>query len=282
MNVKKSRWALLAAGLMGATGISPLSAALPTMSQKEWLGYFVGVQNRTFQFGLTSEGKAAIRVMGKKGDPLSSNMTIPVEILVEETLPDGKTTERKIMPGTLESAQPATDKPKDVVIRGKVTGGASFEVFVSEERGGISLGGRMLDPGTLKNPVRFAIALKFPNVYASAKKGGGDKKEVKAFEDKTKRDRLQLVWTDKTRVKPSLSEKTDANSKEINGPGITAAQLELSPYDGRGFEITASENSSMRLSNKQAGPLHEGFSLTWTADPAKDPEGKARLSIDVK
>jgi hypothetical protein len=36
------------------------------------------------------------------------------------------------------------------------------------------------------------------------------------------------------------------------------------------------------LSNRQVGPLHDGFVLTWVSDPAKDPDGLARLSFDVK
>jgi hypothetical protein len=29
-------------------------------------------------------------------------------------------------------------------------------------------------------------------------------------------------------------------------------------------------------------PLHEGFMIVWMADTAKDPEGKARLAIEVR
>jgi hypothetical protein len=44
----------------------------------------------------------------------------------------------------------------------------------------------------------------------------------------------------------------------------------------------ASENSSITLENKPPAALVEGFSMTWTADVAKDPEGKARLSFGMK
>jgi hypothetical protein len=282
MNVTKSRMVVLAAGLMGAVGILPVGAALPTMKEKQWLGYFVGVQNRAFQFGLTPDGKAFIKPMGKKGEPVSSKLTIPVTFKVLETMPDGKVVSRQIVPESLESAQPATDKPENIVIKGKVTGDAAFEIFVNEERGGISLGGRLVEPGNLQNPLEFSIDLRIPDVYAHAKKKTGNKKEEKAFEEKAAKDRLQLIWTDKKRVKTSLTDKVDASSKEISGPGIAAVQLELSAYDEKKLEVTASENSSIKLENRPPASLVEGFTMTWTANSGKDPQGKARLNIDMK
>lgn len=273
---------LWAVGCLGLTGISPVSAELPGLEEKDWLGYFVGFQNKKFQFAITSQGKAAIKVIGKKGEPLAKKLTIPVEFLVEEIRPDGKASVKNLMPETLESAQPATLKPQQIVIRGKVTGEASFEVFVNEDRGVISMGGRLLDPGTLtKNPLRFSIRLKFPDAYPSAKEAG-DKKEEKELKKKLKNDRLQLSWTDGTRVRQPTDKAVDAGSKEINGPGIAAMQVEFSSYDEKKFEFTASPSSTMTLAGGPAAPLHQGFTLTWLADAAKDPEGKARLSFEVK
>ena len=278
-NHKLGMW--VAGGLCFA-GITPVLAELPGLTEREWLGYFVGFQNKKFQFAITSQGKAAIKVLGKRGEPLAQKLTIPVEFLVEEIHPNGKANVRNLKPETLESAQPATHKPQQIVIRGKVTGEASFEVFVSEDRGVISLGGHLLDPGTLtKNPLRFSIRVKFPDAYPSAKTTA-DKKEEKELKDKLKNDRLQLSWTDGTRVRQPIDKAVDASSKEINGPGIAAMQVEFSSYDEKKFDFTASPGSTMTLSNSKSGPLHEGFTATWMADPAKDPAGKARLSFEVK
>lgn len=282
MNVRNRKFGMWMAGLLCVAGVAPASADLPGLAEQEWLGYFVGFQNKKFQFAITSQGKATIKVIGKKGEPLAQKLTIPVEFLVEEIRPDGKPSVKNFQPETLESAQPATNKPQQIVIRGKVTGEARFEIHVNEDRGMISLGGRLLDPGTLtKNPLRFSIRLKFPDAYPNAK-AAGDKKEEKELEHKMKNDRLQLSWTDGKRVKQATDKAVDAGSNEINGPGIAAMQVEFSSYDEKKFEFSASENSTMRLSGTLAAPLHEGFTLTWMADPAKDPDGKARLSFEVK
>lgn len=281
MNSSQSWKRVLALSLMGMTGFSPVSAALPTLQEKEWLGYFVGVQSRALRFGITSEGKTAIHVMGRRGEPLSRKLAIPVNFLVLETLPGGKVISRKIQSESLESVQSATNKPQNIVIRGKVTGDAGFELFINEERGVISLGGRLLEREKSKNPLKFVIDLRIPNVYADVD-NHGDKKEEKAFEERTRRDRLQLIWTDQKRVKQSLSEKVDAGSPKICGPGIAAVLVELGAYEGKEIEVTASGSSQIALSNRASAPLIDGFSITWTTDSMKDPEGKTRLSIGVR
>lgn len=280
MTFPNSKVGVLVAGWMALTGMLPALAELPMLKDKEQLGYFVIVKNRVFQFDISQAGKISFKLLGKKGEAIQKQV-VAVDFLVEETLPDGKVVRRQVKTETLESAQPATTRPQDIVIRGKVTGDASFEMFASEGQGGIALGGRLVDPGTSKNPMRFAISLKFPNVYVDAKKDG-DKKEVKEFEEKIKKDKVQLVWTDKERVKLSGNDRVDAGSKEVNGPGIASAQIEFFGMQERRFDITATENSMMTLSSASPGPLNQGFSLTWSADAAKDPQHKARLVIKAQ
>ena len=53
-------------------------------------------------------------------------------------------------------------------------------------------------------------------------------------------------------------------------------------YKGKKFLISASPNSTLTLANAKAAPLHEGFTIQWLADTTKDPEGKARISFEVK
>lgn len=272
---------MLAAGLISMVGNLTASAELPQMLDKEWAGYFVGFQNKKFQFSVTPQGEGAIRVIGGKDELLARRLTIPVEFVVEEILPDGKAKARAILPETLQSAQAATDKPKQIGFQGKVRGDAGFEVFIHEERGVISLGGRLLNSGTVKNPLRFSLRVTIPDIYPS-EKNGGDKKGIEAFEKRSENDRLQLTWTDGKKVRPAIDKPVDAGSKEINGPGIATAQVAFSAYDEKKFEFVAAENSRISISGRRVAPLHQGFFITWTADPAKDPESKARLNLEVR
>jgi hypothetical protein len=280
----KNLWSL--AGVLGSVllafgGIQQSSAMLPSLDDHPWTGYFVGCDSRRHEFGLTSQGKMVLRAKDSKGNALGRKAEIPITIAIEEIGPNGKSTVKKIDPGSLESEQEMTDNFEKVVVTGKVTGDASFEVILEHSRGKISLGGRILDPGTLTaSALRFSFRVKIPNVYSRVKKE--TKKEQKDFERRIKDDRVILKWTNKKRVKVPLDEDVDASSKEINGPGIASIQVELSTYKGRKLEFAASENSMIQLANRKPAPINQGFIVNWLPDPAKDPEGKARFLIEVK
>ena len=263
-------------------GLSSASAGLPSLNEKRWLGYFIGFQNKKFGYGFTVYGKSSIKFVGLKGEPLTPKLAIQVDFMIEEILPSGKSCVRLILPESLVSSQPAGKSPKNVVIRGKVKGDASFEVAVHEDHGLISLGGRLVDKGKLvKNPLRFSIRMKFPKAYSSTK-NDRDKKKQEVFEEKTRKDRMSITWTDGKHIKQATDQPVDASSKEISGPGISALQVEFSSFAGKKIECVASANSVIALSNGRAGPLHDGFVLTWVSDSAKDPQGLARLSFDVR
>jgi hypothetical protein len=272
---------VMAAGLGFVSGITPVAAQLPALNEKDWLGYFVGTETRNFQFGITADGDASIKIFSKKNEPIGGQLAIPVDFRIEETMPGGKIVARKIKPESLESAQQPTTKPKDVVIKGLVTGDIEFEIFFTEQRGGLSLSGRLLDPGALKNPTRFCIAVKIPSIYAN-QKTDGDKKEKKAFEEKIKDDRVQINRKDGKREKFSTTEPVDGGSAEVTGPGLDSVLIEVSTYQGKKILLTASPNSSMALKNGSKQALGGGFSVVWAADLAKDLKNEARLQIDIK
>lgn len=258
-----------------------LHAALPTMGEQPWMGYFVGYGDKKFRFTVDQNAKIMLVPLNQKGEPMSKVTQIPILFGIEETNAEGRSYLRKILPETLESSDEKTSKLEKCTIRGKVTGEASFELHLSQERGVISLGGRMTDPGKLtRNPVRFVIRPDFPNAYPYDKKD--DKKGAKDFEKKIKDDRIDIKWTDGKKTKLTFEKDVDANSNEVNGPGIAATIIETAAYKDIRFIFTATPDSSMKFSNEKTAPLYKGFAITWQADPEKDKEGKARLSIEVK
>jgi hypothetical protein len=263
-------------------GMVPLAAQLPILNDKEWLGYFTGFETKKIRWSFSSEGKSTLRVVGEKGDLTSEKLSISFDFIVEETLPDGKIAIRTLIPESLESAQAPTTKPKGIVIRGKVRGDASFELNIDEEGGKLSLGGRVVDPGpTAKNPLKFGIRIKFPNAYPDDA-SMDDKKKLKAFETKIKNDRIQFIRIDKTRDKQSLTESVELDASAMNGPGITNAEIEMAGYKERKFQLAATESSLINIIRTKAGPMNGGFVVAWSTDPAKDPQGKARLMIEVR
>lgn len=259
----------------------PLTAALPTITEQPWMGIFAGFENKKFRFTVDQNAKITLAPLNQKGEPVGKKTQIPILFGIEETNPDGRTYLRKVLPETLASPDGKTSKLEKCTITGKTSGEAAFELIISQERGVISLGGRMTDPGKLtKNPVRFVIRPDFPDAYPYDKQT--DKKEAKAFEKKIADDRIDIKWTDGKRTKLTFDKDVDAGAKEVNGPGVAETQIEIGAYKDIRFVFTATPDSTMSFSNEKPAPLHKGFALTWQADPAKDKEGKARLSIEVK
>lgn len=93
---------------------------------------------------------------------------------------------------------------------------------------------------------------------------------------------MRLKWTDGKSKKQALDRPVDAKAEEINGPGIAAAELDVSVFGNRKFKFEATPNSSMAMGNTQKAPLYEGFLIRWSADTAKDPSNKARLNFTFK
>jgi hypothetical protein len=281
--------------ITGFPGLPKADAELPILEEQPWLGYFAVFANKRYSIGVLPQGTIEITPMNDKSEPVGKQLVINIDAGIEEVLPDDKTVMKQIKLETLESDDAATDKLEKTTIRGKVTGDADFELNLEQVRGVIFIGGRVLNPGTLtKNPLRFVVRAKFPNAYPNQNEQPGapeDSKRLKekkaessgkAFLKKLKDDSLDLKWTDGKRVKQDFEKVVDGASPELNGPGIASAEVEISSYKGKRVVFTAAPNSAMNMRNAKPAPLHTGFTLIWTADVAKDPEGKARLAVEVR
>jgi hypothetical protein len=278
----KTHPAVFAFALLAGLFCKPkASADLPTLDEQPWIGYYAVFTNKRFNFSVTPQGKIELAPMNKKGSPVGKRLSINIDAGIEETLPDGKVVMKQIQAASLKSEQAATENLEKSSIRGQTTGGAEFELNLEQARGIIFIGGRILDPGTLtKNPIRFAVRVRIPNGYPDGI--DATDKSNKALLKKIKDDALTLKWIDGNRVKQDLKVTIDAASEELNGPGIASAEVEISSYHGNRFIFTAAPHSAIALRNPEPAPLHQGFTIIWAADPAKDPEGKARLAIDAK
>jgi hypothetical protein len=192
-------------------------------------------------------------------------------------------------PDTLESPDPATAKLKKTVFRSKLTdqatGEPTLEVTLEIASGTLLANARITDKGAFdKNPLRPVIRAAFPSFYAgeNAEKEKWEKKQIKEFEKRIGKDSVILKHLDGARGKHGCVDKTNPNSKEVNGTGSSSAEVEIGAYQNRKIEFLAAPNSSLTLGYTAPLPLHNGFYLQWSPDPAKDPECKSKLTIRIK
>ena len=281
MKSRRHSAAWLAPLLLAASGLLPVAAELPTLDKAPWINYFAAYSSRTFRIGMSTKGLIELTVMKDKDVPVIEKLVIPITIAVQESLPDGRVIERKLDPESLSSEQKPTNELGKVVIRGKVAGDAAFEASFEQSRGSILIGGRITDAAGSANSLKFTLSAGFAAPYPYVKE---DQDEItgKEFQKKIKGDRISLVWTDKKAHKLALNQEIDASSPVVNGPGIAGVEIDIISYAGKKLNFVAAPNSAITMKNAQAQPLRKGFSLHWTTDPAKDPDGKARLAITVK
>ena len=281
MKSRRSSASQLASFLLAASAPLPLCAELPALPKDPWITFFAVSSNRDSRVTVSTKGLIELSIMKDKEVPVIDKLVIPIAITVQETLPDGRTMERKLDPESLTSEQPATSELGKVVIKGKVAGGAAFEATIEQSRGSILIGGRITDPAGSANPLKFALSAAFSAPYPYAKE---DQDEVtgKEFQKKIKGDRISLIWTDRKARKLALNEEIDAGSPAVNGPGIAGVEIDIISYAGKKLNFASSTNSAITMKNARPQPLRKGFSLHWAADPVKDREGKARLVIMVK
>lgn len=248
---------------------------LPQLQDRKWVGNYVGYERRSFEFRISSRGDGLLLPMGEKGKLASDRIGIKVLPLIEEVMPDGKVMAKMPTSDGWEAVTPATVNPEKLVYRGTVAGEARFEITFEFDGDEIRAGGKVLEKGKLTNPLRFALRFQVPDVYYYDTDPA--KRAVKA-----KKDRIDLLRTDGKKLKLDLVTTLDAESEKFSGPGVSQARVEIEGYKGHRFDFDAGTNASFEFWNKGDAALIEGFTLGWKPDPAKDPDGKARMVLEVR
>ena len=272
--------------LAAAAFMTPVQAQLPGLEEKIWLGYFAGYADRDCLFGVSSRGEISIQLESEKGSRGEGIGPSALKILVgiEEVVPNAKPSIRTIKAESLETSDEPTEKLEKTVIRGKVTGDASFELTIERNRGSFTISNRLVDAGTLtKNEIRPVVAFVMPLLYRHDKEDVLTKVQTKERE----KDTLELKWTDGTRKKVSLLEEMDANTEKLNGPGIAIAQIEAGGLiKARKLTLEAPAGVSViRAGNQTPQMLNRGMRFTAMPAPTKPgakPGDTARLVIGVR
>ena len=217
----------------------------------------------------------------KNREPVAKAKRIKIEYGIEELQPDGSAVFKQARRGAVESDQDADDDLDKVVFRGTTSGDAVFELVIEQSRDIISIGGRVLEKGELtEHPLRFTLRAHLPNVYEQI--SIDDQDDRKAFDKRTRRDYMELMRIDHSKVALDNDDSGLAECEKLTGSGIEEIEMRLSYYDRRLY-FTADRNSGIALSNdRRPGPWYEGMTLHWTPDAAKDPGHKARFNLWIK
>lgn len=276
-----------------ASGSASLHAKLPSLNHAPWLGFFAGHSGSRGIFGIAEDGSLYYNHINDGGAVNSGNFH-RIYPAVAETRSDGTVRIHRLLPETLKTETEATDKPGTVTYRGQVKGGASIEVVVEFARRDVSIGGRIVDPGSGKYPLQFCFYTQAPAYYlmygetktlreGTAEQKAKLEKQIARQKSIAAKESLGLRRLDGKRVKLPLLDKVDLSSPTLNGDGFTAIEVDLNCLKGRKIGITATEGSRMKLSNKEPRPIFKHhYHITWMEDPAAIPAGRGRMVFTTR
>ena len=245
----------------------PSVAQLPSLPDKPWLGYFVGYERRDFRFGVKEDAEMSLECMNSRGTAMGFNKAIYFAVEVVESYPDRQSVKR-IIPESLTSADKPTEDPEKITFKGKVTGDAEFECVIEFDGDQIKFGGRILNNGTLKNPLSFRISSRFQDAY---KYTADDKVEAES-----KKDRIEFITLDKKRDKIGVFESVKLSADEFTGKGLSNLRIEMKPTKASVSNTPSRVLAASPWSIRASYPPHPTavFPSSGTPTPPKIPRAK--------
>lgn len=253
-------------------------AELPQMSDKtEWLGYFIGWESRSSDFGIGADGEALLhpKASGKR----AGHKEIRIQYVVEEEV-DGKWVRRQFLKegGLTSKNEKGLDPKQPVVIVATVTGGTSIEWTHVVSRGKVNVMPKLLEK-TTENPIRIGVEFALPRLYRFDKEP--DKRELKK---KVGADHLKG-----TRLKDGKSVRVkfddvddDITSEEYLKDGASELEVKSNGIMGNTFVLGNGGDKAGRIDVKTNGPLYNSFRMIWMANMEKFGQKDCFVTFEVE
>jgi hypothetical protein len=148
-------------------------------------------------------------------------------------------------------------------------------MIVDFERDKISFGGKLVDKGETKNPIKFQIRTKFQQPYKGTSEANAEKT--------TARDTVKYHKVDKNKGSCGIFESIDFSDEAKFGP-LTFIEVEMKNYMNYGLTFRSQGNLPLLIENpeKVSSPPMDGFVIVMEHDPAIDPKCEARMVFELK
>lgn len=252
------------------------------MAEPPWGGVFSGYTRRGFHFIINDEAQCELFIIDKKRKRVGQSRKVRIypEVVVE--LPDGKRITKSLKNDTgYQTDQEASLKHKEVKLTSLTVGEAKVEMTISYEGNEITMDGRILDRGKLKEgklyfSYRVAVPAMYTDTYAK------DKKKEKA---RMRRDKIKF-YRAKDRKKVSLSSYKTVNLEDegMADGGVTEVSVSMDGQEGRDLIFTTADGKgALTFGNKvegHEGRLWQGYRVIWLK--AMGDDQVSPLVIEVK
>jgi len=251
---------------------------LPQMSDKtEWLGYFVGWEEKVFDFGIGADGEVLMHP--KKSGKRGAIKDFSIRYLLQEEIKGKWVTRNLLAEKGLESAdEKGVDPKKPVTVNTTYTGGTKIEWVHLLSRGAMVLKPRILEK-TSENPIRVGLSVNLPRLYRFEKELEGRELRKKVGGDTL--EGIRLKDGKKIRIKFHENDK-DVAGEEFLKDGASAIEVESGGFYGHTFVMAQSNEKAGRIDVETNGPLYNSFKLIWLANPETLGEKDCFMSVGVE
>lgn len=238
---------------------------LPQISDTtEWLGYFVGWEDESADFGIGADGEVIFhpKAKGKR----AGHKSIDIRYRVEEKIKDKWVTRSLLGEGGLSSEAKLGLNPKEpVTIVTTVTGDTKVEWTHVFSRGKVMIKPKLLEKKT-DNPIRIGVNFNLPRLYTFEEELTG-----RDLKDKVGGDSLSGKRSkDGKKVKLKFSDvDEDINGDDYFKEGATEIEVSSEALNEDSFKIEMGDEKAGMIEVVASGPLHGSFQLNWWADAEK-------------
>ena len=259
-------------------GLTPAFAKLPEMSDSTpWLGYFVGWEEKAYDFGIGSDGKSILHL--KEEGKRAGLKIIKVAYVVEENI-EGEWVHRKFQKegGLASENEKGMEPEKPVVLVTTYTGGTKVEWTHTQVNGGFAVMPKLLEK-TTENEIRIGVLLVTsqlhriegdPDKRELKKKLGGDQISGKRLKD-GKKARVRFYETDK-----------DLLGEKYFKEGASEIEVESERLVDLTLRVANGSEKAGRIDIVNKGELYSTIRLMWTANPEKLGEKGTYLTFGLE
>jgi hypothetical protein len=251
---------------------------LPQMSDKtEWLGYFVGWEEKDFDFGIGADGEVLMHP--KKNGKRGAHKEFAMHYILQEEL-NGKWVTRQLLPEKgLESAnEKGLDPTKPVTVNTTFTGDTKIEWVHVLTRGAMMIKPKLLEK-TTENPIRVGLSVNLPRLYRFDKEL--EERELKKQVGGDTIEGIRLKDKKKVRIKFHENDK-DITSEAYLQDGASAVEVKSEGFYGSTLVFAQSNEKAGRIDVETKGPLYNSFKMMWLANPEILGEKDCYISVGLE
>lgn len=270
---------LLIAFTLTLTPLSSLLAQLP--STTEYLGQFLRINDRKFQFHVTSDGTVQFHGLKDRDTPMFQEIRIYPRVQTLNS--SGKWVIRKMDKDSLEPVgEPSVDPEGKVGFRARSSTDTLYEVMIENDSGVLAIHSKILDWGKAdKDKTRILISIKIPDFYYRFKSAPKDERELKRA---VRGGQLRAVNLKNQNVRLNYHDYVDLEDKEVKD-GFRTVEVRTDNYGivkSISIEPKDKKNQFIAFDYKDESPIYKGGMLRiWAEGDAAMEQGTTML-INVR